>query len=121
MGAAPSRGPADIACSGNNVRSGGPGDVSRVQLVHPLLAPGYEIASVELSLRYTAGYTPPAGKAVPAPRLTLLLTDAMGTMLATLYTSQPLGSYSYDHFSGYSPPVHMGASGLHIANDKIVF
>ena len=55
-------GPKDAACSGGNIRTGNPGVVSRIQLDHPLLAPGYTVTSLSLAFRYAAGYTPPPGK-----------------------------------------------------------
>ena len=89
-GASAAGGPKDSACSGSNIRSGNPGHTSRVQLSHPLLAPGYEVSSVALSFRYAAGYTPPAGKNVSAPTVSLLLTSYNGSTLAKLFTSAPL-------------------------------
>lgn len=118
--AALSGGPKDAGCSGANVRTGGPGQVSHVYLDHPLLAPGYAVAAVQLSFRYVAGYTPPAGRVVSAPTVALLLTDQAGATLATLATSTPLGNYSFDHFTGYSPPVTLAAHGLHVPNDQLL-
>jgi hypothetical protein len=118
--AAPSGGPKDAGCSGANVRTGGPGQVSRVYLDHPLLAPGYTLTDVALSFRYVAGYTPPAGHVVPNPTVALLLTDQAGATLATLATSAPLGNYSFDHFTGYSPPVTLVAHGLRVPNEQLV-
>ena len=120
-GASASGGPKDAACSGGNVRSGNPGATSRVSLDHPMLAPGYEISAVSLAFRYTAGYTPPPGRHVDDPIVTVLLTNTSGTTLATIYTSQPLGNYSFDHFTSYSPPIKVAATGLHVRNDKLVF
>ena len=119
-GASASGGPHDDLCSGANVRSGNPGAVSRIQLDHPLLAPGYEVAALHLSFRYAAGFTPPPGKAANASTVQLLLLDAAGTA-TSLYSSPPLGNYSYDHFKGYSPPIPISATDLHVANEKLLF
>ena len=102
-GASAAGGPKDAACSGGNVRSGNPGHTTRVQLDHPLLAPGYEIASVSLAFRYAAGYTPPAGKQVQDPIVTATLTNSSGGTLVSLFTSPPLGNYSFDHFTTCTP------------------
>ena len=45
---------------------------------------------------------------------------ATSAVLATVFTSPPLGNYSYDHFTQYSPPVVVTAAGLHIPTDKPV-
>ena len=37
-----------------------------------------------------------------------------------LFTSPPLGNYSFDRFVGYSPPVTMRADGLSVPNDGLV-
>lgn len=41
-------------------------------------------------------------------------------MLATPWTSSPLGNYSYDHFTQYSPPIVVAATGLAISTDSAV-
>ena len=33
------------------------------------------------------------------------------------YTSPPLGNYSFDHFTGYSPPIAVEATGLGVSNE----
>ena len=121
-GASGTSGPKDASTSGANIRSGNPHATSRVQLDHPLLAPGYSIDSLALHFRYCAGYTPPPGKAVNASIVRVLLTDESGVVLSTVFTSQPLGNYSYDHFKGYSPRIAAAsASPLGVANDGLVF
>ena len=120
-GASGAGGPKDPSCSGGNIRTGGPGGVARVELDHPMLAPGYTIDSVALRFRYVAGYTPPAGKQVNASTVSVLLTDASGKVLSTIYCSPPLGNYSYDHFTGYSPPIQVASTApLNVPNDHLV-
>lgn len=120
-GAAQIGGPSDKLCSGQNLRTGNPGQTSQIRLAHPLLAPGYKISSISLHFRYVAGYTPGANKTAIAPTVSVLLTDATGKMLANVSTSSPLGNYSFDHFQGYSPPVHASNSQpLAVANDELV-
>ena len=91
-GASGAGGPKDPSCSGGNIRTGDPGGVARVELDHPMLAPGYTIDSIALRFRYVAGYTPPAGKQANASTVSVLLTDASGKVLSTIYCSPPLGT-----------------------------
>ena len=72
-----------------------------------------------MALRYIAGYGC-AGAAKPcagAPVVTVVLVDAT-TMsdLATVWTSPPLGNYSYGQFKGYSPPIVVDVRGLNVSN-----
>lgn len=121
-GAAKIGGPKDQYCSGQNVRTGNPGETSQIRLSHPLLAPGYKITSISLHFRYAAGYTPATGKTANASTVSLLLTDATGKTLADVFTSQSLGKYSFDHFQGYSPPITASNSQpLTLANDELVY
>ena len=120
-GASPADGPKDKLCSGQNVRTGNPGGVTHVTLDHPLLAPGYEISSVHMSLRYCAGFTPPPGKVVPSSNISVLLRGASGNTIASIYNSSSLGNYSFDHFTTYSPPITVSATGLHVPNSDLVF
>ena len=115
-------GPKDTLCSGDNIRTGNPGGTSRISFAHPLLAPGYLIDSISLQFRYAAGYTPAPGHTVDEPTVNVLLADSHGTALATVYASPPIGAnYSFDHFTGYSPPVHATSSSLGVANEGLVF
>ena len=120
-GAGGSGGPKDKLCDGANIRTGNPGSVSRVTLDHPLLAPGYEISSLSMHFRYSAGYTPSPGHPVLAPNVSVVLTDAVGKTLAHAYSSPALGNFSFDHFKTYSPPLPVNATGLHIPNTKLIF
>ena len=65
-----------------------------------------------------------AGTAKPcsgAPTLSLVLVDAI-TMsdLATVYSSPPLGNYSYGSFTGYSPPITVDARELKVSTPNPV-
>lgn len=51
----------------------------------------------------------------------MLLTRANGEVLKAVYTSPPLGNYSYDDFKGFSPPIHVAASGLRLAYQGRLF
>ena len=80
---------------------------------------GHNIEGFGMSFRYIAGYGC-AGTAKPcpgAPIVTVVLVDAT-TMsdLATVWTSPPLGNYSYGQFDGYSPPVVVDVHGLNVSN-----
>lgn len=46
-----------------------------------------------------------------------ILDLASGDVLKTLFTSQPLGDYSWDHFAGYSPRIEVNATNLNLPND----
>ena len=48
--------------------------------------------------------------------------DGSGSTLSTLFTSGPLGNYSFDHFTSYSPSIHVTSkTGLGIANEQLLF
>ena len=115
-----SHGPADDATSGSNVRSGGPGGSGTVLVGGGVLAPGHVIERVALSFRYIAGYCGSAPCPEGASTVTVVLTDASGGVLATLYRSPPLCNYSFDNFTQYSPPLHINVTGLSIPNDELV-
>ena len=109
---------ADAKTSGvANIRTGVPGQVSTIMIGYGLLAHGYSIDSVSLSFRYTAGYT---GSGSPATVVLQLLDLESRAVLKTLAASPPLGNYSYDHFTGYSPPVALQATGVGVPNSKPV-
>ena len=74
-----------------------------------------------MSFRYVAGYTPAPGQKKKAPVIKLVLLDmATSAVLKTVFTSEPLGNYSYDHFTQYSPPVEVKATAIGVPNDKTV-
>ena len=114
-------GPSDGSCDGANIRSGNPGDVSRITLSHPLLAPGYAIENVSLAFRYAAGYTPAAGVTHNASVASLLLVDENGDVLNSSAVTRPLGNFSFDHFTSYSPPVPLSLAAAGVPNDRLVF
>ena len=107
-----------------DLRSGNPGEVNTAVVGHPVwgaaspaakLAHG--IARVQLSFRYVAGYTGSPDK--KGSTVAVVLLDAANKSdVATLWTSLPLTNYSFDRFSGYSPPVHVDADGLSVPNGR---
>jgi len=114
-----SGGPRDGATSGGgNIRSGDPGETTRVTFAYGLQAPGHMLDSVSMSFRYLAGYS--SGQT--ASTVDVLLVDAarQDVVLKTLLSTEPLGDYSFDHFVGYSPPISVNATGLGLANDSPV-
>lgn len=115
-----SHGPADDATSGSNVRSGGPGGSGTVLVGGGVLAPGHVIERVALSFRYIAGYCGSAPCPGGASTATVVLIDASGGVLATLYRSPPLCNYSFDNFTQYSPPLRINVTGLSVPNDELV-
>merc|ERR1712207_85581 len=70
-------GPHDGATSGRgNIRSGDPGETTRVTFNYGLRAPGHMLESVSMSFRYLAGYTPREGVERAASTVKVLLVDA---------------------------------------------
>ena len=124
-GAGMASGPRDARCSGLNLRTGQPGEVSTIAMSHLLLGgAGTQLDAVSLSFRWAAGYTPRAGTP-PAqmpkpPVVTVVVIDAASgkPLGAPLFTSAPLGNVSFDRFEGYAPPVVVRATGLALPNEK---
>ena len=111
--------PSRIA-GGRDIRSGGPGGTGLALVAHQLWSAGHEIAAASVSFTYASGYgcTSPAVCTGPA-NVSLAVVDAFNhTVLATLGTSPPLDRWSYDAFKGYSPPVKIAATGLHVASER---
>eukprot|EP00039_Didymoeca_costata_P002904 m.63678 g.63678 ORF g.63678 m.63678 type:complete len:1036 (+) comp11594_c0_seq2:140-3247(+) len=107
-----------------DIRSGAPGDISQAVVSHRLdggdLA-AYSVSGVEFSFQYVTGYNAPQHGALDTlPRISLLLASSNETRNArfgnaiVLWTSPPLGNYSFDHFTGYSPPVIANLTGIDI-------
>ena len=107
----------DASCSGSNIRTGSPGEVARITLRQPLRAPTHKISRLSLSFRWVAGY--PASGAASVVKV--LLANAAGTTIASLFTSGPLSNYSHDAFAGYSPPLLVTAADLGVPNDVPLF
>ena len=102
-----------------DLRSGNANDKATITLTSHIEGNGHNIEGFGMSFRYIAGYGC-AGTAKPcpgAPIVTVVLVDAT-TMsdLATVWTSPPLGNYSYGQFHGYSPPVVVDVHGLNVSN-----
>jgi len=102
-----------------NIRTGGPGQVGVIRVGQGFVGNGHRLASVSMSFRYLAGYAPPAGQAKKAPIVKVQLRDMeTGDVLKTIATTEPLGNYSFDHFTTYSPPIAINATGLDLLNNK---
>jgi len=111
----------DQSSGAANIRTGGPGGTGLVRIGTGLVGAGHAIAGLSMQFRYSAGYTPGAGEQKAAPVVKVQILDmATSAVLATVFTSPPLGKYSYDHFTQYSPPIVVKAAGLHIPTDKPV-
>jgi len=121
--------PSRDASSVGDIRSGDPGQVTTAVLGHMLWGAtsaadktSHSIEGIKLAYRYVAGYTPPAGVARNGSRLSVVLVDALNhSDVATVYTSPPLVNYSFDHFTGYSPPIVVDVHGLDIPNGRALF
>jgi len=123
-GASLSGGPRDNFTSGAaNLRSGGPGGVGLFKVGSPagIVGDGHRIDAISMSFRYLAGYTPSDPTTVEASTVRLLVLDnATQKLLKALPSTEPLGNYSWDHFTGYSPPISMHYSDMDIPNDRPV-
>ncbi|KAK3239640.1 hypothetical protein CYMTET_50452 [Cymbomonas tetramitiformis] len=110
----------DASSSGVTLRTGDPGQQTQINSVHAIIGgKDRSISNIHLQFRYVAGYTPPAGREARAANLSVVLLNASSQeMVATIYTSPPLGNYSYDDFTGYSPFIQVAADGLRVANDS---
>ena len=114
------RAPSDADTSGGaNIRTGGPGQTALIKIGTGIIGPGHKLDTVTMQFRYSAGYTMPSAKNAPTLKV-LVLDTATGTPLKTLFQSGPLGNYSFDHFTGYSPAIKISATGLDMPNDKEV-
>eukprot|EP00947_MAST-08B_sp_MAST-8B-sp1_P000874 g874.t1 len=89
-----------------DIRSGGPGQTTLALVAHPLWSDGHVVTGATVSFQYVAGYGCMPGACSDAPNVSLALVDAFNhTIIRTLWTSDALDKYSYDKFTGYSPPV----------------
>lgn len=132
----PSRNPTDWSLSGSmfvpslsadslDIRTGTPGQQTNATLAHPIVSQGHEIVQVSLTFEYVAGYfikKDPTG----LPTVALVVVDpASQQRVATLWTSEPLGNWSFDNFTGYSPTVRASATaaipGNHCVQLALVF
>merc|ERR1711865_251027 len=116
-----SNGRSDNFTSGLNIRSGNPGQVSSVLIGTGIIGNGHQIDSISFSFRYVAGYSPAPGQQSKAPTIRLVVLDlATKKEIKTVLQTGPLGNYSYDHFTGYSPLISVHATNLAIPNTKPV-
>jgi len=112
----------DNATTGHaSIRTGGPGQVSLIRIGTGLTGNGHKLASVSMSFRYVAGYTPAAGQTKRAATVRVVLLElATDKEVHTIMSTGPLGAYSYDEFKGYSPLVPVAASRLELPDDKVL-
>jgi len=111
-------GPGDTATSGTaNIRSGSPGQTSIIRIGTGLVGAGHKLDSVSMQFRYVAGYT---GPGTPSTLKVVVLDMASDKVLATVWSSGPLGNYSWDHFKAYSPPIEVKGTGLGVPTDSAV-
>ena len=111
----------DESSGAANIRTGNPGGTGLIRIGTGLVGAGHAIDSIAMQFRYTAGYTPGAGEKKQAAVVKVQILDLeTSAVLKTIFTSQPLGDYSYDHFTQNSPPVVVKATGLSVPTDKPV-
>ena len=114
-------GPADEKSSGlSNIRTGEPGQVCKILVGPGIIGPGHLLDSVSLAFRYSVGYTHTYGwSRFKAPTVRVYLADVTdGKELATLGSTGPLGNYSFDGFTAYSPELRIAAAGLGLPNER---
>merc|ERR1712167_565251 len=122
-GASLTEGPSDNYTSGvANIRSGSPGEIGSIRIRTGIVGDdGHRLDNFSLSFRYLAGYTPKKNQTRLAATVTVLFLDAETLdVLHALPSTAPLGDYSWDHFSGYSPRVAINATGLDLPNGRPV-
>lgn len=82
-----------------------------------LLLPSVRSAHYVMPTSTTDGCAGTVKPCPGAPIVNVALVDAVTMQdLATVWTSPPLGNYSYGSFTQYSPPVEVHVHGLNISN-----
>ena len=104
-----------------DIRTGSPNSISKVAIMHPIGGTdqhgnGHYISDISFTFKYVAGYTPAAGQLKKGSQLSLLLVDAKNEsqVNTVLWTSEPLDKYSFDKYQGYSPPMQVHVTNLHL-------
>ena len=98
------------------MRTGNPGGTSTIHIGSGLIGDGHNIDTLTMSFRYVAGYP---GNVLPSkePTVRIALLDMVtGKELKSLFTSGPLGNYSYSPFKGYSPEIEVKVTGINLPN-----
>eukprot|EP00911_Craspedida_sp_UC1_P000447 UC1_evm4s337 len=105
-----------------DIRSGSPNQNTSVVVAHPIAGAGHYVEEIDLAFRYVAGYEAPKGQGsiihVDLVDAAAAANTGTAPAVATVYTSAPLDAYSFDHYSGYSPPVKVHISNLKIKNSR---
>jgi len=106
----PSRRPGE-----SDVRTGSPGTVGKLINAHPIFGKGHFLKEVRLSLQYIAGY---GGGQKMGSNVSVRAAELWsGRDLGLLCQTEALSNFSFDHFTGYSPPVGcVSAPGLRVPN-----
>ena len=101
---------ADHATSGNaNIRTGGPGQISRIQIGSGFVGNGHKLDAVKL--HFECG-RPHATRRATAKAPTALILVDVGTSRECQPADWRARQYSWDRFVTYSPPISFEASGL---------
>ena len=98
-----------------DIRTGGPGDVSMAILNSWVFSAGHSIEAVSFSFSYIAGYLP-AGSPGGATLSLVALDAESDAELATFYTSPVLNKYGFAPFKGYSPAIKVDANNLNFVH-----
>jgi hypothetical protein len=104
-----------------DVRTGNANSVGTMTLLHPIMGEGHYITKVSMAFRYIAGYTPSPGHPKNASVVSINLLDASNGKPVTatpIWSSGPLGNYSYDNYKTYSPLQTVTVDNLKIPNSK---
>jgi len=98
-----------------DIRSGGPGQTSLALVDRSLFSGGHQITGVEVAFSYISGYGCVPGKCAGPANVSVVAVDAFNqSVVAELWRSPALDAYSYDAFTGYSPPVRGSVTGLDV-------
>ena len=97
-----------------DLRSGGPKQTSTAMIAHQVYGLGHDVDAIDFSFQYIAGYGGHNATAAAAT-VSLVALFANGTE-TVLWTSAPLGEYSWDAGDDYSPPIPVKLSNLALPN-----
>ena len=100
--------------AGFDLRSGNPEQKSLAMVAHDIYGLGHDLMGLSFMFRYIAGY---GGHNCTAAAATVSVIVAFQNGTETsLWTSDPLGNYSWDAGDNYSPPISVNLSRLELPN-----
>ena len=105
---------------GTDIRSGNPGGSVWLVNTHPVYGEAHNITQLKMAFSYIAGYSPAPGAHKEGSVASLHFLDMVtrADLTGALVSFPPLSKYSYDHFTGYSPPLGAALTNLSFPNAK---